>query len=157
MESTCANPNGCCVFNPTKKTERGRAKTFLEAAVASAQNSGDALLIGASLGHLAHFSLREEQNLMKATQLLHQAQEYVPIVHPLKGWFALVMASIAAKGGHKQQCEESLTDAMANAYHLPQTPDVADLYFTDFSLTSVHMFMVNCWLTIGNEQRHMIT
>ena len=140
-------------FNPIKKTGRGQKKTFLEAAVASAKNSGDVLLIGASLGHLAHFSLREEQNLMKATQLLHQAQEYVSVVHPLNGWFALVLASIAAKEGHKQQCEAYLTDAMNNAYHLPQTPDVADLYFTDFSLTSVHMFTVSCWLTIGNAAK----
>jgi len=92
-------------FHFTKKKERGRAKTFLEAAVTSAQVSGDALLIGASLGHLAQFSLREEQNLKKAKQLLRQAQEFVPIVHPLNGWFVLVMASLAAKEGRKQQCE----------------------------------------------------
>jgi Bacterial transcriptional activator domain len=140
-------------FNPMKKTERGRTKTFLEAAVASAQNSGDVLLVGASLGHLAHFSLREEQNLVKAEQLLRHAQEYVPAGHPLKGWFALVMASIAAKGGHKQECEAYLTEAMTIVSHFPQTPDFVDPYFTDFSLTSVNIFTVNCWLVIGNATK----
>jgi Bacterial transcriptional activator domain len=140
-------------FNPMKKTKRGRAKTFLEAAVASAQNSGDALLVGASLGHLAHFSLREEQNAVKAEQFLRHAQEYVPAGHPLKGWFALVMASIAAKEGHKQECEVYLIEATTIVSHLPQTSDFVDLYFTDFSLTSVHIFAVNCWLVIGNAMK----
>ena len=63
------------------------------------------------------------------------------------------MASIAAKEGHKLQCEAYLTDAMTNAYHLPQTPEAADLYFTDFGLTSAHIFTVNCWLVIGNAAK----
>ena len=140
-------------FQPIKKTEQGRAKTFFEAAVASAQISGDALLIGASLGHLAHFSLREERNLIKAEQLLRQAQEFVPINHPLNGWFVLVMASLAEKEGHKQECEAYLTDAITNVHHLPQTSDTADLYFTDFSLTSAYIFAVNCWLVLENAEK----
>ncbi len=140
-------------FNPRKKTERGQTKTFLEAAIASAHNSRDALLLGASLGHLAHFSLREEHNLMKATQVLHQAQEYVPGSHLLHGWFALIMASLAAKENRTQQCEASLADAMTTASHLPHTADAADLYFTDLSLTSAHIFAVNSWLTIGNAAK----
>ncbi len=137
-------------FNPMKKTALGRAKTLLEVAIASAQNSGDALLAGAALGHLAHFSLREEQNLTKAAQLLSRAQEYVQTSHPLNGWFALVMASLAAKAGQEQHCEAYLTEAMTIAHHLPQTPEYTDIYFTDFSLVSVYIFAVNCWLVIGN-------
>ncbi len=80
-----------------KKTEQGRAKTFLETAVASAQNSNDNVLIGTAIGHLAHFSFRQEQNMTKALQLLKRAQEYVQPSHPLNGWFLLILASIAAK------------------------------------------------------------
>lgn len=38
----------------TKKRELGRARTWNESAIASAQYSGDALLLGAALGHLGH-------------------------------------------------------------------------------------------------------
>lgn len=140
-------------LNPIQKSERGRVKTLLEAAVASAQQSGDTLLLGMSLGHLAHFSLCEEQSLLKAEQLLHQAQRSIPVAHPLNGWFALIKASIAAKEGHTQQCEAYLTDAMTNVSRLSQVSDAADLYFTDFSRTSVYMFAVNCWLVLGNAPK----
>lgn len=140
-------------FDPTKKMGRGRAKTCLEAAIASAQNSGDALLTGAALGHLAHFALREEKNIIKASQLLGRAQEMCKGPHPLNGWFALIMASIAAKTGYQQQCEAYLTDAMAIAHDLPHLPDYSDIYFTDFSLISVQVFTVNCWLTLGNASK----
>ncbi len=42
---------------------------------------------------------------------------------------------------------------MAKVHHLPQTPDTVDLYFTDFSLTSTHIFAVNCWLILGDAEK----
>ncbi len=140
-------------FNPMKKTERGRVKTFLETAVASAQNSNDMVLMGAALGHLAQFVLREEQNLTKSLQLIRRAKEYIPTSHPLNGWFLLVMASLAAKAGHEEHCEAHLTDAMTIAHHLPKTPEYTDIYFTDFGLISVQIFIVNSWLTMGNAEK----
>jgi transcriptional regulator with XRE-family HTH domain len=140
-------------FNPMKKTEQGRVKTFLETAVASAQNSNDMVLIGAALGHLAQFALREEQNLTKALQLIRRAREHIQTSHPLNGWFLLLMASLAAKAGHEQQCEAHLTDAMTIAHHLPKTPEYTDIYFTDFGLVSAQTFMVNNWLTLGNAEK----
>lgn len=140
-------------LNPLKKGERARVKTLLEAAVASAQQSEDALFIGMSLGHLAHFTLCEEQNMLKAELLLHQAHASVPVSHPLNGWFALLKASIAAKEGHPQQCEAYLTDAMDHVSRLPQMSDATDLYCTDFSRTSVHVFAVHCWLVLGNAPK----
>ena len=140
-------------FNPMKKTEQGRVKTFLETAVASAQNGNDMVLMGAAFGHLAQFALREEQNLTKALQLIRRAKEYIQTSHPLNGWFLLLLASLAAKAGHEQQCEAHLTDAMTIAHHLPKTPDYADIYFTDFGLVSAHIFMVNSWLTLGNAEK----
>ncbi len=140
-------------FNPMKKTEQGRVKTFLEAAIASARSSDDIFLVGAALGHLAHFSLRVEQNLEKALQLLHTAQEVVHVPHPLHGWFALIMASLDAKAGQTQHCEAHLTEAMSIAHQLPKTPAFADLYLTDFDLISVHTFMINSWLTMGKAEK----
>ncbi len=140
-------------FNPIKKTEQGRAKTFLETAVASAQNSDDKLLIAAAIGHLAHFTFRQEQNITKALQLLNRAQEYVQASHPLNGWLMLVFASIAAKTEHKHQCESYLTNAMKTAQNLPKRSELADIYFTDFSLISVSVFTINSWLAIGDAEK----
>ncbi len=42
---------------------------------------------------------------------------------------------------------------MTIAHHLPQAPEYADIYFTDFSLLSVHIFTVNCWLVTGNATK----
>jgi transcriptional regulator with XRE-family HTH domain len=140
-------------FNPLKKTQLVQAKTLHEAAIASAQMSGDPLLVGATLGHLAHFHLRKEQDTQKAAQLLDRAGEFTRGYEPLNGWFALVKASIAAKEGHRQHCEAYLTDAMTIAHHLRQTPEHTDVYFTDFSLMSAHVFTVNCWLAIRDAKK----
>ena len=95
-------------FNPVKRAERGRAKTFLEAALASAQNSGDPHLVGASLGHLAHFSLREEQNPTKAVQLLYQAQKYVSAVHPSQ-WLVFTCHGLYCSKGRSQATMRSVS------------------------------------------------
>ena len=140
-------------FQPTKKWQRGQTKTFLESAVASAHNSGDALLFGATLGHLAQYSFREEQNIGKAMLLLSQAQTYVPTSHPLFGWLTLLLASLAAKTGNEQQCEAALHDALTIAHNLPATPSFDDLYCTDFSLISAQVFTIHSWLTLGDARK----
>jgi hypothetical protein len=140
-------------FQPVRKEQRGQAKTFLESAIASARNSGDALFVGATLGHLAQFSFREEHNIRKAVLLLSQAQTYTPTSHPLFGWLTLLLASLAAKMGDEPQCESALQDALTIAHDLPATPSFDDLYCTDFSLISTQVFMIHSWLTLGNARK----
>jgi DNA-binding SARP family transcriptional activator len=136
-------------FHPRKKTEQGITKTFLEVAYTSAQQSGDSLLVGSVLGHLAQFSLREEHNLTKALQLLDRARECAPRSHPLQGWFALILSSLAAKTGQEEVCRASLDEAMTRASSLGERPEADDLYFTDFAVISASVFSVNGWLTLG--------
>lgn len=132
------------------KQHSATAKTFSEAAVASARNSGDRALVGAAIGHLAHFYLRIEKAPAKALQLFEEAQTYVRGQRALSGWFALVLASLMATGGDGGHCEKQIHTALEAAH---DTQDVVDPYFTDFSLTSVYVFAGNSWLTVGQPQK----
>jgi transcriptional regulator with XRE-family HTH domain len=140
-------------LNPIKKLGKAQAKTLNEAAIASAINSGDTILTGAAIGHLAHLYLREDHDLNKASQLLEQAREYTREHQSLNGWLAIVKASIAARQGDVQVCEALIAEAMEVAHQIPQARQGADPYFTDFSNISVHMFAGHCWLTAGKPKK----
>lgn len=139
--------------NPAKRQELAQGKTYNELAIAYAQLSGDTALKGATIGHLAQFYLRQEPDLAKATQYLHEAQPFARGNNALMGWLSLLQASIDAKAGHVRKCEEDLAYAIAIAHDLPQSPEYSDVYYTDFSLVSAQAFCINCWLTIGNPKK----
>lgn len=138
----------CLNWHSMKKLELMQAKALNEAAVESAQKSGDRILAGAALGHLAHLYLREEQNTQHASQLIERSREYIPRPHVLHGWFDILTAALAAKEGNQHICAIAVDDAMDVANHLSKASEYSDPYFTDFSLTSVLAFAGNCWLTI---------
>lgn len=140
-------------WHSLKKTELVHAKALNEAAIVSAQNAGDRILVGAALGHLAHLYLREEQDTRNAHQLLDTAREHVQKHHTLNGWFDIVAAAVAAKEGNQQYCEAAIGEAVNAAQHMPQTPEYADPYFTDFSIISVTAFAGNCWLSIEEPKK----
>lgn len=140
-------------WHGTKKLELAQVKTLNEAAIVSAQHSGDKTLVGAALGHLAHLYLREEQDTKSAYQLLGSAREQIQKGHILHGWFDIVTAAIAAKEGNQPYCEAAIADAMDVAYHMPQTPEYTDPYFTDFSPISVTAFAGNCWLSVEEPKK----
>jgi hypothetical protein len=140
-------------FHPRKKTEQGKTKTLLEAAYSSAQQSGDSLLLGAILGHLAQFALREEHQIGKTLQFLDRARETLPHAHPLQGWLALILSSLAAKTGQEELCKTSLTEAFARASDIGQQLDMSDLYFTDFAPISASVFSVSGWLALGKPNK----
>lgn len=132
----------------TNKAELGRARTYNEAAISSAQYSGDTLLFGAVLGHLGHLYLTWLNDTNGARQLLEQAQGHLK-VHPVSGWISMVTASVAAKEGKKGECESAINRALENAYSLSQTSDLADLYYTDFNVVGTNAFAGNCLLKVG--------
>jgi transcriptional regulator with XRE-family HTH domain len=140
-------------LHPIQKLGLAQAKTLNEAAIASAINSGDLALTGAAIGHLAHLYLREERNLHKASQLLDQAWDYSQESRDLRGWIAIVRASIAAHQGDLQKCEVHIAEAMEIADSLSGSQRHPDPYFTDFSRLSVQIFAGNCWLTLGASER----
>lgn len=131
------------------KRDMVKAKAFNEAAIASAQNSGDRALLGAAIGHLAHFYLRLEKAPGKASQRLEEAQAYIQGQSILVGWFALLHASIAAHQGKQQACEKHTLTALDVAYQVTHT----DAYFTDFGTTSVNVFAGNSLLTVGESHK----
>jgi transcriptional regulator with XRE-family HTH domain/tetratricopeptide (TPR) repeat protein len=132
----------------TSKAELGRARTYNEAAIASAQYSGDALLFGATLGHLGHLYLIWLDDTEGARQILEQAQGYAKD-HPVRGWLAMVSAAVSAKEGQKKPCEAAINQALDTVYGLPQTPEFTDLYYTDFNLMGVNAYAGNNLLKIG--------
>src|SRR5205085_7115459 len=134
-------------LNVTKKHELARAKTWNEAAVASAQQSGDTVLFGATIGHLAHLYLMEENDVLTAQQLLDRAKELVPNRSALYGWLTIVAAATAAKAREARPCKISIAEATEIAAGL--TPKDADAFFTDFSPVGVDAFAGNCYLSIG--------
>jgi hypothetical protein len=140
-------------WHSMKKTELAHVKALNEAAIVSAQNSGDRTLVGAALGHLAHLYLREEQDTRNAYQLLDRAREHVQKHHALSGWFDIVAAAIAAKEGNQQYCEAAIDEAVGASHHMPQTLEYTDPYFTDFSMISVTAFAGNCWLSIEEPKK----
>ena len=142
-----------CQPSPTKRQELAQGKTYNELAIAYAQNSGDTVLKGGTIGHLAQFYLRQEPDLAKATQYVNEAQQFAEGNNALTGWLSLLQASIEAKTGHARQCERSLVYAIDRARDLPRSPEYSDIYYTDFNLISAQVFCINCWLTIGNAKK----
>ena len=140
-------------WHGTKKSELTQVKDLNEAAIDSAEHSGDKILLGAAVGHLAHLYLREEQDTRIASQLLESAREQVQGGHILHGWFDIVSAAIAAKEGKQPYCEAAIADAMDAVHHLPHTAEHTDPYFTDFSLISVTAFAGNCWLSLEEPEK----
>ncbi len=140
-------------WHSVKKTELAHLKALNEAAIVSAQNSGDRTLVGAALGHLAHLYLREEQDTRNAYQILDRAREHIQKHHALNGWFDIVVAAIAVKEGNQQYCEAAIDDAVDAAHHMPQTSEYTDPYFTDFSTISVIAFAGNCWLSVEEPKK----
>ena len=137
-------------LNMTKKQELGRAKTWNEAAIASAQHSGDVLLVSATIGHLAHWYLKEEDDIQTAYQLIGRARELISGHAALDGWFNMVNASIAAKARNNQQCKNSIAQASEIAAGL--APEDTDSFFTDFNTVGVNAFAGNCLLAIGEPK-----
>jgi tetratricopeptide (TPR) repeat protein len=135
-----------CRLSFTKRN-LAQAKGFNEAAIASAQQSGDKALLGATIGHLAHFYQRFEQAPEKASRCLEEAQTDIN-KGALAGWFFLLSASIAAMRGDEKTCEGHLFAAWEGA-HQTEHPDP---YFTDFNVTSVKVFAGNCLLTVGKHR-----
>jgi transcriptional regulator with XRE-family HTH domain len=136
----------------TSKRELGRARTWNEFAIASAQYSGDAILLGAALGHLGHLSLTRQGDPVLARHYISQAQEHTK-GDPISGWFAMVIAAIAAAEKNKEECEASVAQATEVVHGLPQTPDCADLYYTDFNVEGVDAFAGNCLLKVGEPKK----
>ncbi|HEY4033324.1 MAG TPA: helix-turn-helix transcriptional regulator [Ktedonobacteraceae bacterium] len=133
-----------------KKQELGRAKTWNMAAITSAQHSGDTLLVGATIGHLAHLYLTQENDIQTAYQLIDKARELAQGHAALHGWFSMVTASIAAKAGNAHQCKNSIAFATERAAGL--TPEDTDAFFTDFNTVSVDAFAGNCLFGIGEPK-----
>jgi transcriptional regulator with XRE-family HTH domain len=136
----------------TKKQELGRARTWNEAAIASAQYSGDALLLGAAIGHLGHLCLTWQHDPLSARKFLDQAQDYTH-GHPVNGWFAMVVAAIAAEEENRSECEASVARATEIVRGMPTTPEYADLFYTDFNISGTDAFAGNCLLKVGEPTR----
>lgn len=135
-----------------RKRELGRARTWNEAAIASAQYSGDTLLLGAALGHLAHLYLTWQHDPVSALRLLDQAQEYTR-GHPVNGWFAMVGAAIAAEESKLVACEASIARACEVVQEMPHTAEYADLYYTDFNIAGTDAFAGDCLLKVGEPTK----
>jgi transcriptional regulator with XRE-family HTH domain len=133
----------------TKEREMARARTWNESAIASAQYADDALLVAAAIGHLAHLHLMWQKDTTAAGQLLDQARDFGQDHPALAGWFSIVGAAIAAKGGKIQQSEDLITQAKEIAQTVAHTPGYADAFFTDFGVAGVTAFAGNSLLKSG--------
>ncbi|MGB8344574.1 MAG: helix-turn-helix transcriptional regulator [Ktedonobacteraceae bacterium] len=136
----------------TRKRELGRARTWNELSIASAQYSGDAFLLGATLGHLGHLYVTWQHDSVLARQLISQAQEYTK-GHPISGWFAMVLATIAATEDNKNECEAAIAQATEVVHGLPHTSEWADMYYTDFNVVGVDAFAGNCLIKVGEPEK----
>jgi hypothetical protein len=73
--------------------------------------------------------------------------------HPINGWFAMVIAAIAAAEKNKNECEASIVHATEVVHGLPQTSDWTDLYYTDYNVEGVDAFAGNCLLKVGEPKK----
>jgi len=137
----------------TKKQELGRARTWNEMAIASAQYSGDMLLLGAAIGHLGHLYLTWQQDPLSAHKLLDQAQEYTRRGHPINGWFSMVIAAIAAQQEKRDECLAAIAKATETAHTMPKTTEYTDLFYTDFNISGTDAFVGNCLLKVGEPAK----
>ncbi len=130
------------------KDEVAKAKTWNEAAISSAQRSNDSLLVGGTIGHLAHLYLMRQNDMLRAHQLLESAEPFIDNHAALKGWFAIIKATIASKSGNKQSCTYWLSKATDFAFSMPQMPEYADSIFTEFDAASVDSWSGYCLLNV---------
>lgn len=136
-------------LNVTKEQELGRAKTWNELAIASAQYSGDTSLFGATVGHLAHLYMTWQHSPPIARNLIDEAQKFIKRTSALDGWFTIIIAAIESKEGNKQQCELAIAKATDTAHIMQQEAENNDAFFTDFSIEGIDSFAGNCLLNIG--------
>jgi transcriptional regulator with XRE-family HTH domain len=134
-------------LNITRKQELARAKTWNESAVASAQQSGDSILLGATIGHLAHLYLMEENDVLTAQQFIERAKELAHKRSALDGWLTIIAAATAAKAKEVRPCKNAIAQATEIAAGLSSKD--TDAFFTDFSMVGVDAFAGNCLLAIG--------
>jgi len=137
----------------TKEQELGRAKTWNELSIAAAQYSGDAVLVGATIGHLAHLSFMQHHDSLVANHLISEAEEFAQKHSVLNGWFTIVKAAIASKDRKSEQCEMFIAQATEIAQSLPQIEECTDAFYTDFSAASVDAFAGNCLMNLGKSQK----
>lgn len=137
----------------TKERELGRARTWNESAIASAQYGDDAILMAAAIGHLAHLYLTWQHDPASASQLLAQARDYAQDHPALQGWFGIVDAAVAAKEGKTQECDDFISHATEVAHAVADRPGFADAFFTDFSVVGVSAFAGNCLLKSGEPAK----
>ncbi len=145
-------------LNITKESELGRAKTWNEAAIASAQQGGDHGLVAATIGHLAHLYLMWQHDATVAEELLSHARQVADERSPLAGWLHLITAATAAKAGDRECCISSIDKAEALADRAGQS-SATDPFFTDFDPVSVQAFAGNSLITVGayREAHGMLT
>ena len=83
---------------------------------------------------------------------MKQAQEYTK-GHPISGWFAMVIAAIAATEENKNECEAAIAQATEVVHGLPHTSEWADMYYTDFNVVGVDAFAGNCLIKVGEPEK----
>lgn len=132
-------------LNITDPQELAKAKTWNEAAIASAQHSGDVALLGATLGHLAHLYMMWHNDTATAFELIASAHEHAGKHVGLHGWLFLITTATAAKAGDKRLCEVSIIRARSA---VEDAKKISDPFFTDFSPVSVDIFGGHCLLDI---------
>lgn len=140
-------------LNVTSEHELGRGKTWNEAAIASAQHSGDAELLAATIGHYAHLYLLWQHDAFTAGSLMQEARERAPRGSPLRGWLDLVSAAIAAQTGDRARCEADLLEAEEIAHTRLRIREEGDVFFTDFTAESVDVFGGNSLLVVGQPAK----
>lgn len=137
-------------LNVTREQELGKAKRWNESAIASARNSGDTLLVGAAIGHLAHAYMAWQHDTDATYHLVEEAQGYIGSHQGLQGWLYIVTAAAAAKEQNAALCQRSIQEAFAFADKVKATE--TDPYYTDFNLVGVEAFAGNCLLAAGQPK-----
>jgi hypothetical protein len=135
-------------LNIMKESELGRAKTWNEAAIASARASEDEELVAALIGHLGHLYLMWQQDAVTAEELLTYAGEHTRRGSPLSGWLHLVMGATAARVGHRDRCRAAI-DMAREVAHQTDGAAAEDPFYTDFNVVSVRAFAGNSLFTVG--------
>jgi hypothetical protein len=140
-------------LNVSDRKHLAKAKTWNELAIASAQNSGDDLLLAAMIGHLAHLYMMWPEDATITYQLLDHAHTLAGKQEALQGWLHSVRAAMAAKEGNSKQCEASIDQAMLAIHRIPRNSSDEDAFFTDFNLVGLQAFSANSLLSIDQPKR----
>lgn len=140
-------------LNITDKKDLAKGKTWNEFAIASAQNSGDQMLLAATIGHLAHLYMMWPEDTATARQLLTRAHELADKLPALDGWLYSIEAATAAKEGNHQQSEEYIDRAMLAVHRMDKGPEHLDVFYSDVSLVGLQAFAGNSLLNVGETAR----